>query len=522
MIYRNTLAIALVITIILTNIQVIAVPTISHPNMVANQSTRINSMMSFLRHHKFKTATATIVAAFAIALVASPTLRTSTSSFIKSAFLFAKHTIKNFFGWFTSSKPSPQPNSNLQPNPNPQPNPGSFQLPQPFPASFLDAVKAGNLDYVKIYLKEGAQVNEQDENGYTSLHHAALCNRPEIAAELIKEGANINAKNKEQKTPLHLAVKYSPKTVDILVDQLTINIDPQDNNGDTPLHTTFYIDLLSEAKLNIVKKLLSKNANVCAKNNQGYTPLHIYLSQLSSKGHTHTTEIFAELLKANANLQVKDSNGDLAIHYAARGHYPKILQRILEVGGNANARDSFGGRTPLTIAIESLDDASKHIKILVQHGANVDERTFTNVWLTPLMLAALKKKISDAKALIACKANINAMNLDETALHYAIRNWNTEMVSLLLASGADYNIKATNGYPFPAESPLELAERSTDGQAKASFIRNFKLMQKISFLCAFHSRTGQQSCVHKLEVPLDVAKVILQYDFENDKTEKLN
>ena len=99
--------------------------------------------------------------------------------------------------------------------------------------------------------------------------------------------------------------------------------------------------------------------------------------------------------------------------------------------------------TPLKSAINSigLTDASENIKILIQHGARVDEPDQQR--FTPLMHAVKNKKQNAAKALIACKANVNAINplLGETALHMAVEQWDNQMVALLLAAGADYNAK---------------------------------------------------------------------------------
>lgn len=53
---------------------------------------------------------------------------------------------------------------------------GSIQLQK----SFLDAVKRGQLDKVKIFHQQGAQLTAPDSNKWTPLHHAARLGRTEV------------------------------------------------------------------------------------------------------------------------------------------------------------------------------------------------------------------------------------------------------------------------------------------------------------------------------------------------------
>ena len=46
--------------------------------------------------------------------------------------------------------------------------------------SFLDAVKRGQLENVKLYHQQGAKLMAPDSNGWTPLHHAARLGRLEI------------------------------------------------------------------------------------------------------------------------------------------------------------------------------------------------------------------------------------------------------------------------------------------------------------------------------------------------------
>lgn len=269
--------------------------------------------------------------------------------------------------------------------------------------------------------------------------------------------------------------------------------------------------MLSEGNLKIVKKLLEKGATIKAQNNKKDTPLQKYFYCLtSSKKHTHTIEILREFLRAGANLNVLNNNYN-AVHYAAASSYPETLRFILETGVDPNKENEFH-YTPLKSAINSigLTDASENIKILIQHGAKFNEADQHGY--TPLMNAVTHNKLTAAQALIACKANVNMITHMETALHMAVKQWDNKMVSLLLAAGADYNAKS-NTFMTESKTPLQIAQESLDGNAKARFILDFKKNQKLAFLCSYHPHSGKDSTPQKLGLPKDVTRQILKYDF---------
>jgi L-ascorbate metabolism protein UlaG (beta-lactamase superfamily) len=81
------------------------------------------------------------------------------------------------------------------------------------------AVEYGYDEIVDLLLKEGAVLNECEEQTMrTLLHSAAINGYQNIADLLIREGADINAKDKNKKTPLFYANKYGHhKVADLLI-----------------------------------------------------------------------------------------------------------------------------------------------------------------------------------------------------------------------------------------------------------------------------------------------------------------
>lgn len=72
----------------------------------------------------------------------------------------------------------------------------------------LDAARDGNLEQVTVMIREGANVNQADESGYTPLMWAARYNYQEIAEQLIKAGAQIGVKNNDGLTAVQIAARF--------------------------------------------------------------------------------------------------------------------------------------------------------------------------------------------------------------------------------------------------------------------------------------------------------------------------
>ena len=62
-----------------------------------------------------------------------------------------------------------------------------------------------HLELANLLLKNGAQVNVQDENGQTPLHDSAFACHEDMVKLLVENGADTTIKNNEGKTPMDLA-----------------------------------------------------------------------------------------------------------------------------------------------------------------------------------------------------------------------------------------------------------------------------------------------------------------------------
>lgn len=64
------------------------------------------------------------------------------------------------------------------------------------------AAAAGSNDVIEVFLKYGAKINGQDEQGYTPLHFAVGHQKYETVKYLLNKGANISVVSKDGMTPI--------------------------------------------------------------------------------------------------------------------------------------------------------------------------------------------------------------------------------------------------------------------------------------------------------------------------------
>ena len=148
------------------------------------------------------------------------------------------------------------------------------------------------------------------------------------------------------------------------------------------------------------------------------------------------------LLRYQANIEARgtieiDGNivdGCTALLVAATNGHLAVVRLLIEQNADVDARTSTNS-TPLTAAASRghLDI----VRCLVENGADVNARNIFRL-ITPLMLACGYGLIDVASYLVENGADIHLEdNIGNTALHYAVRRGNVELVDKLLALGAE-------------------------------------------------------------------------------------
>ena len=167
------------------------------------------------------------------------------------------------------------------------------------------AVRYGDLKSVRLFVEQGADVDEGDCDGDTPLICASLYGHLDVVQYLVEQGASLDKADNHGWTPLHYAAARNGrlKIVRYLLEQ-GADRDKANNNGYTPLHTAAFY-----GHLEIVRYLLEQGADRDKADNTGWTPLH----NAALEGYLETALL---LMSYGANLNAKTNDGQLPIAFA--------------------------------------------------------------------------------------------------------------------------------------------------------------------------------------------------------------
>ena len=255
-----------------------------------------------------------------------------------------------------------------------------------------DAVLKDRNSEIKSLLKQGADVNVKDINGWTLLHRASFWNRIDIAKFLIENGADVNAKDKNGETPLYL-VSWDLVDIAKFLIENGADIDAQNKDGWTPLHLAAFW-----CKIDIVKVLIENGADPFIKNINGQTALDLcvdkairaildtYMNEynqtidetknneysifnnnlLDAVFNSNLIEVKKCVFSGKYNIDVQDDKGYTPLMYAIMNHNFDIVEFLVDHGADINLCN-FKGQSPLKIAYKYDDE--KIASYLLEKGA---------------------------------------------------------------------------------------------------------------------------------------------------------
>ncbi len=259
--------------------------------------------------------------------------------------------------------------------------------------SLHKAAKDGDLERVKSLIAQGADVNAQDEKGWTPLHAAAGNGHEAVVEILIEQGADIKARNNKGSTPLHAAAWPGHKAV--------------------------------------VKVLLEHNATVNAQDKKGATPLY----HAAWEGHKDVVEILLEQ-GADVNMNRVGESWTPLLHATMAGHAP-VVKALLENGAKVDVGDD-SGVTPLCYAIQDKNEES--VRMLIEAGADVNKLVYKKLELTALSWAVWFGNAGIVQILIEAGANINHKDDSGwTPLYYAIDANDVDIAKLLVGTETKFS-----------------------------------------------------------------------------------
>lgn len=160
------------------------------------------------------------------------------------------------------------------------------------PRAMYEGIMHGDYDTVKYYLDQGVSANAREYQNHSPLHWAVTNNKPAIAKLLLERGANARAKyDDDGHTDLHMAMFHSSKELAQVLLEHGADINAKDNFGYTPLHIALmqrntpyqrsphsYFGLAgkeAQVSLDFLECLLQRGANVNAVSKTGMTPIQL-------------------------------------------------------------------------------------------------------------------------------------------------------------------------------------------------------------------------------------------------------
>ncbi|XP_034165810.1 caskin-1 isoform X8 [Pangasianodon hypophthalmus] len=222
----------------------------------------------------------------------------------------------------------------------------------------------GNLELISLLLDSQAMVDIRDQKGMRPLHYAAWQGKSEPMKMLLKSGSSVNAQSDEGQIPLHLAAQHGHYDVSEMLLQHQSNPCIVDNAGKTPL------DLACEfGRVGVVQLLLS--SNMCAAllepkpgdstDPNGTSPLHL----AAKNGHI---DIIRLLIQAGIDIN-RQTKAGTALHEAALCGKTEVVRLLLDSGINATVRNTYS-QTALDIVYQfTATQASREIKQMLRDAS---------------------------------------------------------------------------------------------------------------------------------------------------------
>ncbi|XP_058497011.1 caskin-1 isoform X4 [Solea solea] len=223
------------------------------------------------------------------------------------------------------------------------------------------AALSGNKELIALLLEAQAAVDIKDNKGMRPLHYAAWQGKTEPMKMLLKSGSSVNGQSDEGQIPLHLSAQHGHYDGSEMLLQHQSNPCISDSAGKTPL------DLACEfGRVGVVQLLLS--SNMCAamiepkpSDPNGVSPLHL----AAKNGHI---EVIRLLIQAGIDINRQSESGT-ALHQAALCGKTEVVRLLLDSGISAGVRNTLS-QTALDIVNQfTTTQASREIKQLLRDAS---------------------------------------------------------------------------------------------------------------------------------------------------------
>jgi ankyrin repeat protein len=224
----------------------------------------------------------------------------------------------------------------------------------------------GRPDAVMTLLANGADPRLTDGEGNTPLHHAARSSDPGVAALLRDAAAELDPLNRDGLSPLGVACAVGNwRLAKFLLER---GAKPEPAGGQPALLAAAGGEEDDPAGVGL---LLKQKARVDARDRRGRSALH----EAASAGHL---DIATTLLNAGADASARDEEGRTPFLEAARGGHLALLEKLLEHlprgGADAATVVDARGRNALVLACMAESPSPELVQRLLDLGVDAEQR----------------------------------------------------------------------------------------------------------------------------------------------------
>lgn len=325
---------------------------------------------------------------------------------------------------------------------------------------------------VDLLLDSGADIEQLDDEGKSALQWAFDPWEEDsypLTAKLINAGADLDGWGEEL---LYTSCEVGAAEIVAALLARGIAVDKKYGSYEYPL-----IQAAESEHLTIVNLLIDAGADVNAVTEDGYNAMRCAMGNES-------VLIVEALLEAGADPNQK-IDGESILYRAVENENTELVSLLLSSG--ADIETGTNDETPLSRAV--FYEYPEIVKLLIDNGAEVEQKDKNGV--TMMGLACERGRHEVVEALIAGGADVNASNYydDHRPLYYAIRSRDLDTVKSVVLAGAELNYRSADDY---GNTPLHQAV-------------DYGEEEIVSLLMAHGANPGIRRS-HDDRTPLDIAK----------------
>ncbi|XP_042586544.1 caskin-2-like isoform X5 [Cyprinus carpio] len=213
-------------------------------------------------------------------------------------------------------------------------------------------------------------INYQDPDGFSVLHHAALTGTTELLSLLLEAQAVVDIKDSNGMRPLHYAAWQGKADSVLMLLRSGAAVNNASHDGQIPLHLA-----AQYGHYEVSEMLLQHQSNPCILNKAKKTPLDLAceFGRVKVAQLLLSSNMVASLLEGDRK-DGSDSNCNTPLHLAARNGHKDVIRLLLKAGIDINRTTKAG--TALHEA--ALYGKTEVVRLLLDNGIDVSIRNTYN------------------------------------------------------------------------------------------------------------------------------------------------